>query len=121
MNNIYEVTVCRFISAEAHGYVQRLITDEYITWKCLIDFEHSIATNLFTGEQVYILKRNDKNKILSSEKDKIVMGVNYGVSMSRLNFKTLSTKEQVKIKLAYLKHIISRNNTKKHAQKTLKR
>lgn len=119
--DIYNVTVCKFTAIEQHDCVQRLITDEYIKCQCLIDFENSIATNIFTGEQFYILKKDSRNRILCSEKDKIVLNKNYGVGVSKIKLKTLSKKEQIKLTLEYLKFSIPKSKKEKQSQKVIKR
>lgn len=118
--DIYNVTVCKFSSVEPHGNIHRLITEQYDNYYCVVDFENSIATNIFTGEQFYILKKNNKNRILGSEKDKIVLNQNYGITVNKINLKTLPIREQIKLALGYLKFSIVKNK-EKQSQKVIKR
>ena len=102
--DIYGIDTCKFTDKEFHDFGCRLIRTEYVEWYCLIDFDKSIATNLFTGEQVYIISQDNKNRILKSEFNKIEMYTNYGLNVRKINLKSLSKREQLKITLAYLKY-----------------
>lgn len=106
--DFYNVLVCKFIDLEDHVYVKRLIVDNYVQHICTVDFENRIATDIMSGEEFYILAKNNENRILSSEKSKIEMNTNYGVELKPLNYSKLGTKEQIKLSLLYLKLKLSK-------------
>lgn len=99
--DIYNVMACKFISMEPSESVYRLITEGYSEHYCVID-ENSVATDIFTKEQFYILKKDVTNRILASEKDKIVMNQTYGIHAKKVNLSYLNEIEQKKLRIAYL-------------------
>lgn len=108
---VYNVVVCKFTSVENHTYEERLIVDEYIKHLCIVDFENNIATDIKTGDSFYILKRDNQNRILATEQVEINSS-EYGVKVEPFYLRGLSKKEQLKLRLDYLKIKYLKNDDK---------
>ena len=109
---IYNVMACKFVSMEPSECVYQLITEGYSEHYCIID-ENFVATDIFTKEQFYILKKDITNRILASEKDKIVMNKTYGIHYKKINLLYLPELEQKKLLDAYSNLKKSKQNIKK--------
>ena len=117
--NIYKVSTCKFTEAADHSYITRLAVDKYVDHFCTFDCETNIATDLFSQEQFYVLKKSSNNRILQSEVAKINFVDSFGVRIEKLKLKSLSRSEQIQLGLAYYKYqILSRTKGK---QKVIKR
>lgn len=115
--DLYNVVTCKFIEVENHVYVERLIVDEYVNHICVIDSEGMIATDIRTGDSFYILKKDKKGRIKYEESSKIRFNEDYGTSVSKLNMKLLSKRDQLKVYLEYCRFVLLQSKKPKQKVK----
>lgn len=101
INNIYDVKVCNFNSMEMHGNVCRLNYEKIETHYCVVDFDKSLAIDIFTNEQFHILSKNGLNQI--KETEEVELNKNYATYVSLLDYSRLTKEQQRKLKWAYFK------------------
>lgn len=117
---IYDVTVCKFCGREAGDIVEKLEVLEYTKHICVFDNSSRIAKDLETLEEFYVLRKNDQNRILASETDKIALNINLGVDIKPFtNMEELPLKRQLKIYRNLRK--IEKEKSQKGKQKSIKR
>ena len=121
MNNLINVlksyNVCvlgytKKLNSREEEIIEYLCSHPEIEHYCIID-ENFVATDIFTKEQFYILKKDITNRILASEKDKIVMNKTYGIHYKKINLLYLPELEQKKLLDAYSNLKKSKQNIKK--------
>lgn len=103
--NIYEIRTCQFNSIDKYGNIGRLIYNDSQKQLCIMDLETRIATDIFTQEQFYVLKRDKTNRIAAEESDKIIFNQKYGVDAKPYDMDNLSLADYYKTSFAYLKTI----------------
>lgn len=107
--NIYKIRTCRFTSIDPYGSICRLnyeISEDQI---CVMNLETSVATDIFTQEQFYVLKRDKSHRIAKEEFDKITLKQKYGVEVNPYDIGDLGLIDYYKTSLAYLKTVYKKS------------